>query len=188
MIVSGNAGEHLVGGTMQLMVPEIMRMAERILVVSGGILCIYLGYLLFHIAHLKQESRGKLKTELFEFTVAKVGPGVFFALFGAYVLYGSLNHPISTVSNEIPETVVGSVNTKTQSRDAAIGKLTELARKLPTPEDRDAAESALKTLRTNFSGFNTFHSLVFPQSAPNNAIYESWTIAIAPPYANLPRQ
>jgi hypothetical protein len=79
-----------------LVAPEILRMAERIIVVLGGILCIYLGYLLFHIAVLKQDSGGKFKSAVFEFTATKVGPGVFFALFGAYVLYGSLNHPIST--------------------------------------------------------------------------------------------
>jgi hypothetical protein len=76
-----------------LLAPEIMRMLERILVVCGGILCVYLGYLLFHIAVLKQESAGKFQSALFEFTATEVGPGVFFALFGAYILYGSLNHP-----------------------------------------------------------------------------------------------
>jgi hypothetical protein len=152
-----------------LLAPEVMRMVERIIVVCGGILCIYLGYLLFQIAVLKQESSGKLKTALFEFTATKVGPGVFFALFGAYVLYGSLNHPISTtnvpmdLSSFYPMDLSNSNPMAYVTRDTAVQQLTELTKKLPTPEDREAAEAALKKLRTAFSG-NSFIGSTPPDS------------------------
>jgi hypothetical protein len=133
--------------------PEIMRMFERILVVCGGILSIYLGYLLFHIAVLKQESAGKFKSALFEFTATKVGPGVFFALFGAYILYGSLNHPITT---NVGPRIVTLNEITVPTRLAALETLTDLARKLPAEQDRAAAEGALKTLRTTFSGDRDF--------------------------------
>jgi hypothetical protein len=135
-----------------LLAPQVMRMVERIIVVCGGILCIYLGYLLFHIASLKQEGGGKFRSVVFEFTATKVGPGVFFALFGAYILYGSLNHPIATAATT-PTTEIASVQDvfAYSRRDLGVEKLTELAKKLPTPEDREAAEGALKNIRANTS-------------------------------------
>jgi hypothetical protein len=142
-----------------LLVPEVMRMIERIIVVFGGILCVYLGYLLFHIAILKQESAGKFKSALFEFTATKVGPGVFFALFGAYILYGSLNHPISTTTGPLLDI---RFRIPIAAHEAAVEKLTDLTKKLPTTEDREAAELALKSLRTTFSGSDFFGSTPSP--------------------------
>ena len=151
-----------------LLAPEIMRMLERILVVCGGILCVYLGYLLFHIAVLKQESAGKFKSALFEFTATKVGPGVFFALFGAYILYGSLNHPISATAG--PQVDL-SFQFPTATHLAAVEQLTDLAKKLPTGADRAATEVALRSLRTMFSGRDFYGSTppspVGPESLAN---------------------
>jgi hypothetical protein len=157
-------------GTPSLFAPEVMRMVERIIVVCGGILCVYLGYLLFHIAVLKQESSGKFKSAVFEFTATKVGPGVFFALFGAYILCGSLNHPISTGIALLDRS---AFQAPIATPDAAVAKLTDLAKKLPTPEDREAAEAALKNLRTTFSG-NSFWG-----STPSSP--DSGWVAMAPP-------
>ena len=49
---------------MDHLTPELMRMFERQLIVAGGILAIYLGYRLFHLARISQESSGKIKTKL----------------------------------------------------------------------------------------------------------------------------
>jgi hypothetical protein len=73
--------------------PEVIRSLERVLVVAGGILSIYLGCRLFHIAQIAESSQGKFKASIVEFTVSRVGPGVFFALFGAWILYTSLATP-----------------------------------------------------------------------------------------------
>jgi hypothetical protein len=135
-----------------LFAPEVLRMIERIIVVCGGVLCIFLGYLLFRIAALRQDSSGKFKSAFFELTATKVGPGVFFALFGAYILYGSLNHPISSEFTNS----VDSSGAPLEARVAAIAKLTDLASKLPTPEDRTAAEAALKTLSPTFTTLKDF--------------------------------
>jgi hypothetical protein len=159
-----------------LPIPEIMRMIERITIVGGGILSIYLGYRLFSIAHLKQESSAKFKSEVFEFTATKVGPGVFFALFGAYILYGGINHPVSTSegtstteptiapeSSEntvgargIPKVRFGSMDPTFGDQDTAILVLSALVGKLPSQEDRDAGEKALKSLRTTI-GWKGFY-------------------------------
>jgi hypothetical protein len=48
-----------------------MRMLERIVVVLGGVLSMYLGFRLFQV-----------KAAVAEFSVSRVGPGVFFAFFG----------------------------------------------------------------------------------------------------------
>jgi hypothetical protein len=131
--------------------PDVMRMMERILDVCGGILCIYLGYMLFHIASLKQEGTGKFKSAVFEFTATKVGPGVFFALFGAYILYASLNHPIQTTEQSANGEWTGTPPQASSAHIDAVNRLSGLMQNLPAQEDRDAAEAALKNLRTNFS-------------------------------------
>jgi hypothetical protein len=124
---------------------DIMRMAERILVVAGGILCIFLGYRLFSIARLQQSGSGKFKTQVFEFTATKVGPGVFFALFGAYVLFTSLT---TLVRTEV------SIESETAARD--IARLATLSSNLPQKEDRDAANAAADRLRKLFVGTRTY--------------------------------
>jgi hypothetical protein len=70
----------------------VLRMFERILVVLGGTMTIFLGYRLFSHANLTQDSTGSFKAKVFEVTASKIGPGVFFAGFGTLVLWTSLTH------------------------------------------------------------------------------------------------
>ena len=65
---------------------EALRMLERIIVACGGVASIYLGYRLFVVANFTSVSGGTFKSKIFSMTLTKVGPGDFFALFGAYVL------------------------------------------------------------------------------------------------------
>jgi hypothetical protein len=74
--------------------PDTLRMFERLLITGGGILSIFLGFLLFWKADLKQLSGGTLKTEFMSVSITKVGPGIFFALFGVAVLVTSLYKPV----------------------------------------------------------------------------------------------
>src|SRR5262245_60510624 len=73
---------------------EMFRMIERIIISLGGILSVYLGYKLFYIATVKTDSGGSFKSALFSASFTKVGPGVFFALFGAYVMATSITTQI----------------------------------------------------------------------------------------------
>ena len=96
----------------------------------GGTLSIYLGYRLFQIASLKSEGAGKFKAAAFEFSVSRVGPGVFFALFGAYVLYTSLTNPIS-VARPAPggrSTQIQQLRTDLQTLHTAVSRLPEADR------------------------------------------------------------
>jgi hypothetical protein len=75
--------------------PTTAFMVYRILIVSGGILSIYLGYRLFAIVQTKQGDF-RIKTgQNLEIRLSDVAPGVFFALFGASVLAFSLINGIT---------------------------------------------------------------------------------------------
>jgi hypothetical protein len=70
---------------------HLLRGIERILIVFGGIVSIVLGAWLFKLADIRQDSSGSLKSKLFSMTFTKVGPGVFFAAFGAWILITAMN-------------------------------------------------------------------------------------------------
>lgn len=73
------------------MIPAF-RMAERALIVMGGILSIYLGYRLFALGiNVTQGEARAFGIELRDF-----GPGLFFAALGAYVLVKDLRAAIRT--------------------------------------------------------------------------------------------
>lgn len=74
----------------------LTRAAERIIVVCAGILSIYIGYRLFALVpeHREGESRLKLPGGA-SFFMSKVGPGVFFALFGSALIGYSATRPVS---------------------------------------------------------------------------------------------
>jgi hypothetical protein len=130
---------------------ETLRMIERILVVLGGILAICLGYRLFRTAHLDRNSSGKLKTELFEFGVSRVGPGIFFAFFGAYILVSSMSNPIRTSDGDRDQ-----ADANLQTIDAQRTMLKALILKIPSKEDQEKADESLETLNNLLEGKCTF--------------------------------
>lgn len=76
--------------------PVTLRALERILSVLVGALCVYLGYRLF--LHIPEQREGQGKIEFpggVSVFVARVGPGVFFALFGAMIVGLSLTKGIA---------------------------------------------------------------------------------------------
>jgi hypothetical protein len=83
--------------------PMLLFITYRLLIVLGGILCIYFGYRLFYVVKTKQgEFRIKTGTA-YELAISDVAPGVFFALFGAGVLVFSLLNGI-TIKPQTPAT------------------------------------------------------------------------------------
>ena len=81
------------------MLPVFFRGSERLLIVAAAALCIVLGYKLFKIVPSHRESEGKFTLGDLSVTLAKIGPGVFFSLFGAFVLYQSVQ---STLDIGVP--------------------------------------------------------------------------------------
>ena len=70
--------------------PLLFRGAERISIVAVAALCIILGYKLFKIVPDRHEGEGSLSLGDLSVSLSKIGPGVFFSLFGAVVLYQAL--------------------------------------------------------------------------------------------------
>jgi hypothetical protein len=65
----------------------LMRMAERLLGLLAGGLCVVLGYRLFIMLPEKADSSGKvILPGGISIWLSRVGPGIFFALFGAAII------------------------------------------------------------------------------------------------------
>jgi hypothetical protein len=73
------------------------RMLERLLVVAFAGLGVYLGYRLFLQIPDYKDAQGEIKLPAMNMSVtfSRVGPGVFFAIFGVAVLLASYLHPIT---------------------------------------------------------------------------------------------
>jgi hypothetical protein len=129
---------------MEGLTPELMRGLERFLTVLGGILAIYLGYRLFIVASIPQESSGKVRTKAFEFAISKVGPGVFFASFGAWVLYTAVTSQLSVNTEDeaggsrVPMWVEDAIGPHPTEQFKAI------VQRLPTDKDKEEALTFLK--------------------------------------------
>lgn len=66
------------------------RGGERLGIVAVAALCIWLGYRLFQSLPTQHSSTGTLTLPSAKLVMSKIGPGVFFALFGALVLWQSV--------------------------------------------------------------------------------------------------
>ena len=75
------------------------RGAERLLIVAVAALCIRFGYKLFQSLPVEHSSGGSLKLPSARVVLSKVGPGVFFALFGALVLWEAVRTQLIAPAN-----------------------------------------------------------------------------------------
>ena len=82
------------------MIADLTGMIERILLLLGGILSIYLGYRCFSLAAI--EDKGSW-FEWIELGLSRVAPGLFFSLFGAYILLDYLKHLLRISSSSKDE-------------------------------------------------------------------------------------
>jgi hypothetical protein len=71
--------------------PILLRGLERLLITAGAFFCFWL---CFKFQETNQTSDGKFKWEGLSVELKKVGPSVFFALFGAAILIVSLSKPL----------------------------------------------------------------------------------------------
>lgn len=75
--------------------PLLLRFFERIIVVLFGGMAIYLGFRLFLVVPEHKDSTGKFKLPWdISIVMTRVGPGVFFALFGVAAVSLSLVQPL----------------------------------------------------------------------------------------------
>jgi hypothetical protein len=86
-----------------------LRGAERILIVLAGILCIYLGYLLF-VKGVSGKASLRAEFDKTKLQLANAMPGVFFALFGVVLLVFTIRQNVTLdavipyTSRQIPQT------------------------------------------------------------------------------------
>src|SRR4051794_35002274 len=81
--------------------PLLLRFLERITVELIGGLSIYLGYRLFLKVPEYKDNEGKLTLPWnISIVMTRVGPGVFFALFGVLAICLSLIRPLSVESKD----------------------------------------------------------------------------------------
>jgi hypothetical protein len=112
--------------------PVILRSLERILVVAIGGMSIWLGYRLFLAVPQLRDSAGTIRLPWnISVALSRVGPGVFFALFGAAVVGYDLHQGINVTSS-------GSTGERTFS---GIGEMAAA----PTPEGGESL--AVRRLR-----------------------------------------
>ena len=91
----------------------VLRMLERLLVVSFGGMSIYLGYKLFFHLPYKADHEGKLELLGMKVVLSRVAPGIFFLAFGAVVLLYNLNKGITQTTNHdaVADLSTGKVST-----------------------------------------------------------------------------
>lgn len=87
-----------------------MRGLERLLLVIAGALAIYFGYRLFR-EKIETVQVGDVKFFGWMVGLKQVGPGVFFALFGAVILSISIAHTLKIDNEEIKRALPGNVGT-----------------------------------------------------------------------------
>jgi hypothetical protein len=116
---------------------DVMRMLERVLLVGGGILAVYFAYRLFQIATIRDANGDNFKTALVEFGLCRVAPAIFFAAFGAYILYTALDKPVSLAASADGMPILSA---------SEWDRLASSIDKLPRA-DRDDAKKLLATAR-----------------------------------------
>jgi hypothetical protein len=112
----------------------ILRMTERIIAVLIGGFSIYLGYRLFFHLPFERSHKGELELPGVKIVLSRVGPGVFFGVFGTLVLYYSLTNPVKVDENSF---IGASGGTGQAGADAGVTS---------TPQQRSKALTSIEML------------------------------------------
>src|SRR5262245_31307175 len=119
----------------------VLRLAERMLSVLIGGMAIYLGYRLFLAIPNATDAEGRFKLPWnTSIVLSRIGPGVFFALFGSVIVGSSLFRSI-TYDQPTPQ------QEKTASMGRFIGASSAIA-------DRDARADAQMRLQRDIAILN----------------------------------
>jgi hypothetical protein len=128
------------------------RAAERIIIIFFCGMSLWFGWKLFYRATDTADHSGDLTWKSFAFRFQKVGPGVFFALFGAVVLAIALRSPVEIKSASKDGKDGGSVSYLGDSGDGmaqlvamnVAARIASLPKSAPIAEADRAALSAAK--------------------------------------------
>ena len=117
----------------------MLRMLERVLAVTIGGIAIYFGYRLFALLPTQSDSAGKIELPGVSVVLSKVGPGVFFAAFGSFVLFKALQ-PVVIGNNFIGATPLEPLPLESPTGES---KRPEHS---ATPQERERVRQSLQTL------------------------------------------
>lgn len=99
----------------------VMRMGERLIAVIIGGLSVYLGFRLFMALPDKVDASGKIiMPGGIDIKLSRVGPGIFFALFGVSIVISSYHYSIKLLPEEKPHAVAHPANILDSSADREI--------------------------------------------------------------------
>lgn len=148
--------------------PLILRALERILAVLVGGLSVYLGYRLFIKLPERMDSEGKVVLPgNISVYMSRVGPGAFFALFGAIVValsfYYSITYTETTAAGKAPEQPGVQVSQERSKVYSGLGKT-------DTRGERQALESARALLRRDMFILNTLPSALRADIGPDRRV------------------
>lgn len=122
----------------------IIRGFERVVAVLIGGAAIYFGYRLFTLLPLRSRSDGEITLPGASVVLSKVGPGVFFALFGSYILYSSIAYPV-TIEGLLGTQYSGQFEITPSVRQRIADPLPARAMDA-TPQERARARRAVQVL------------------------------------------
>ena len=136
-----------------LLLTILMRAVERLLIVGAGAGAIYLGYRLFLAMPNRDRSSGKLELPGgISIFLSRVGPGVFFSLFGAAVVAMALQFApsyseMSKSVGDIAANAASGAALASAKRKASYSGLVEPSG--AAPDDTDRANAALTIRNLN---------------------------------------
>jgi hypothetical protein len=141
-------------GSQEMDAVLILRLIERCLAVVIGGLCIFFGYRLFLALPDMREASGQFSLPLnIRIVVSRVGPGVFFALFGASIVALSLYQSVQYERSAPGEPAVAQASN--------YEKFAGLGSKVSGNEAQERAD-ARALLRRDFAVLNTLPRLLKP--------------------------
>ncbi len=171
--------------------PLVLRAMERIIAIGVAGICIYLGYRLFIKLPEQADSSGKvILPGNISIYLSRVGPGAFFALFGAIVIGYSV-HNLLTINQTTSETAPGvreqaiSTSYFTGSQKGSfqgdleivkgdIKVITELEKKLQTEgrRNRDMTQLALTFRRMKMYAVKS----IWSETLGDYPAFETWVL------------
>src|SRR5215216_1228911 len=130
----------------------LMRMVERLLGLLSGALCVVLGYRLFINLPEKTNSAGKVVLPGgVSIWLSRVGPGIFFALFGAAIVAYSFASTVRVTN----EQSAASSQASSDTPGAALAmRRQEIAAMSARAAKSDATEQMLNDLRGSMTDLN----------------------------------
>ena len=133
----------------------LMRMAERLLGLLAGGLCVVLGYRLFVKLPEKTDSSGKVVLPGgVSIWLSRVGPGIFFALFGAAIVAYSFASTVKVTNEQSGPSPRASTATTGEAPAISRQEIAAMSDRSAEPAKGEARRQQLMVLRGTLADLN----------------------------------